>query len=145
MLVDANILIYATDERSRFHDASKAWLTGCLNDVQKVGIPWQSITAFIRLTTNPRIFSDPLPVGKAWTYACDWLDAEVAWIPAPGLRYRQILEHLVDRYEPAGNAFPDAMLAALAIEHGLAVYSADTDFARFTEIEWRNPAVPRDS
>jgi predicted nucleic acid-binding protein len=31
------------------------------------------------------------------------------------------------------------MLAALAIEHGLTLYSADTDFARFTELHWENP------
>ncbi|HVS16854.1 MAG TPA: hypothetical protein VMV46_23320 [Thermoanaerobaculia bacterium] len=33
----------------------------------------------------------------------------------------------------------DAQLAALALEHGLRVYSADTDFARFTEITCVNP------
>lgn len=31
------------------------------------------------------------------------------------------------------------MLAALAIEHGLTLYSADTDFARFSELRWKNP------
>ena len=43
------------------------------------------------------------------------------------------------RYRLAGNLMPDAHLAALAIEHGLELYSADTDFARFGEIRWRNP------
>ena len=32
-----------------------------------------------------------------------------------------------------------AQIATLAIEHGLTVYSADTDFARFAEIAWVNP------
>ena len=43
------------------------------------------------------------------------------------------------RYRLAGNLVPDAHLAAIAIEHGLEVCSADSDFARFTEIRWRNP------
>lgn len=30
------------------------------------------------------------------------------------------------------------MLAALAVEHGLVVMSADTDFARFGEVRWGN-------
>lgn len=38
-----------------------------------------------------------------------------------------------------GNLLPDALLAALAIEHGLTLYSADTDFARFRELRWENP------
>jgi predicted nucleic acid-binding protein len=45
----------------------------------------------------------------------------------------------VTRYSPAGNLIPDAHLAALAIQHGLTVCSADTDFARFSEIRWLNP------
>jgi uncharacterized protein len=38
-----------------------------------------------------------------------------------------------------GNLVPDAQLVALAIEHGLVVHSADTDFARFPEVRWINP------
>jgi predicted nucleic acid-binding protein len=38
-----------------------------------------------------------------------------------------------------GNLVPDAMLAALAIEHGLELWSTDTDFARFPGLRWRNP------
>jgi len=33
----------------------------------------------------------------------------------------------------------DAQLAALAVEHGLTLCSADTDFARFTDLRWANP------
>ena len=39
----------------------------------------------------------------------------------------------------AGNLVSDAHLAAIAIEHGLEVCSADTDFARFTGVAWRDP------
>lgn len=42
----------------------------------------------------------------------------------------------------AGNIVTDAPLAALALEHGLTVYSADSDFARFDEIRWENPVAP---
>lgn len=40
------------------------------------------------------------------------------------------------------NLISDAHLAALAIEHGLTVCSADTDFARFTEVRWLDPVAP---
>jgi predicted nucleic acid-binding protein len=48
---------------------------------------------------------------------------------------------LVVRHDVRGNLLPDAMLAALALEHGLTVCSTDTDFARFTEVRWTNPLL----
>lgn len=50
-----------------------------------------------------------------------------------------MLGALVAADQPRGNLVTDAQMAALAIEHGLTVCSADTDFARFTEIRWENP------
>jgi len=49
---------------------------------------------------------------------------------------------LVVSYQLRGNLVSDVHLAALAIEHGLTVCSADTDFARFREIQWVNPLAP---
>ncbi len=69
----------------------------------------------------------------------DWLDADQVWIPAPTDRHAGVLGALVTAYQLRGNLIPDAQLAALAIEHGLVVCSADTDFARFREIRWDNP------
>jgi hypothetical protein len=36
---------------------------------------------------------------------------------------------------------PDAHLAALAIENGLMLSSADSDFARFPELRFENPVL----
>jgi predicted nucleic acid-binding protein len=46
---------------------------------------------------------------------------------------------LIHRHDSRANLVTDAQMAALAIEHGLKLYSADTDFARFREIDWVNP------
>ena len=69
----------------------------------------------------------------------DWLAAATVWIPGPTERHAAVLGELVATYQVRGNLVTDAQLAALAIEHGLTVCSADTDFARFTEIRWVNP------
>lgn len=69
----------------------------------------------------------------------DWLARRTAWTPRPGERYGEILSELILHHQIRGNLIPDAQLAALAVEHGLTVYSADTDFARFTEVRWQNP------
>lgn len=50
-----------------------------------------------------------------------------------------MLGSLIVSHQLRGSLIPDAQIAAVAIEHGLTVYSADTDFARFTEIRWENP------
>jgi hypothetical protein len=69
----------------------------------------------------------------------DWLAAEVAWVPTPTEQHGRILAGLIKDYQLRGNLVADAELAALAIEHGLTVCSADTDFARFREIDWLDP------
>ena len=69
----------------------------------------------------------------------DWLASPVAWLPPVSPRTATILGELIDRHGLTGNAIPDAQLAALALEYGLAVCSADSDFARFAEVRWVNP------
>lgn len=141
MLVDANILLYAVDEDSPHHDRARSWLEGALNGPRRVGLPWQSLTAFIRIVTHPRATAAPLTAAEAWGYVDDWLDAPAAWTPQPGRGHRDILGRLVCDLDLRGNLIPDAVLAALCIEHGLTVASADSDFARFRELSWLNPVA----
>ncbi len=139
MLVDANILLFATDESSHFHETAVEWLTDRLNGPRRVGLPWEVLGAFLRLATNPRVSRRPLTPDQAWARVEDWLTADVAWIPVPTDRHQEVLRSLVLAYQLRGNLISDAQLAALAVEHGLTVCSADTDFARFREIDWVNP------
>jgi len=139
MLLDANLLIYAVHKRAAQHEATVEWLTEQLNGSRRVGLPWQSIAAFLRIATHPRAFRSPLAPTTAWQCATDWLAAPVSWSPEPGPRYAEILGGLIEKHDIRGNLLPDAQLAALAIEHGLELCSADTDFARFPEIHWTNP------
>lgn len=139
MLIDANLLLYAVDASSPFHAPAAAWLEERLGGSRRVGIPWQSLGAFLRISTHPRAAERPLTSVEAWSYVEDWLSAEVVWIPQPTERHAEVLGALVTNYQLRGNLVSDAQLAALAIEHGLRICSADTDFARFREIEWQNP------
>jgi toxin-antitoxin system PIN domain toxin len=142
MLVDANVLLFAVDEASRFHAAAGEWLTDRLNGPGRVGLPWESLGAFVRIATHTRGSERPLSPEAAWSHVEDWLACEPAWIPLPTERHAEVLGSLIRGYEPRGNLVSDARLAALAIEHGLTVCSADTDFARFREVRWTNPLEP---
>lgn len=102
-------------------------------------MPWQSLGAFLRISTHPRACERPLSPTQAWAQVADWLAAGTAWIPPPTERHPEILGGLVTTYQLRGNLVPDAQLATMAIERGLTLYSADTDFARFRELRWENP------
>jgi uncharacterized protein len=144
MLVDANLLLFAVDESSPFHRRCRGWLEDALNGPRRVGIPWASLGAFVRIVTHPRASANPLSPVAAWAHVVDWLSCDVVWTPGPTDRHAEILGPLITTYQLRGNLVPDAQLAAIAVEHGLTVYSADTDFARFTEVRWVNPlATPR--
>lgn len=139
MVVDANILLFARNVSDPRHALAARWLTDALNGPTRVGLPWQSLVAFVRISTNPRAFSDPLEGAEAWAQVEEWLDAPRAWVPQPTEQYRQVLGDLIRRLRMTGALVTDAQLAALAIDHGVAVVSSDTDFARFPGLTWINP------
>lgn len=139
MLLDANLLLYSVDRRSPSFEAASRWLEDVLNGVQRVGVPWQTIGAFLRISTHPRVSANPLSGERAWTFVRSWLSCDPVWIPPATERTAAVLERLVRDTPATGNLVTDAQLAALAIEHGLVLCSADTDFARFAGLRWRNP------
>jgi toxin-antitoxin system PIN domain toxin len=139
ILVDANPLIYAHVKDFPQHPRARDWLDSQLSGTARVGLPWTSLLGFLRIVTNPRVFQRPARIADAWRQACEWIDAEVAWIPQPAERHREILSGLLAAAGVQANLVPDAHLAALAIEHGLLLCSADGDFARFPDLRWGNP------
>ena len=139
MLVDANILLYARNADDPRHQLAQVWLEEVLSGPTRVGLPWASLSAFLRLSTHPRAFREPLSIGDASDQVLDWLAAPAAWIPSPTPRHAEVLTDLLRRYHVVGALVSDAVLAALAVEHGLPIASTDTDFARFREIRWENP------
>ena len=141
MIVDANILLYAVNPASRFHRNARSWLDSALNGTMRVGLPWSSLLAFQRVSTNARAWERPLAAEFAWALIADWLAAPSAWVPVPGDRHADILGRLIIDGDVRGDLVMDAHLAALAIEHGVGICSADSDFARFPEVRWFNPTA----
>jgi hypothetical protein len=139
MLLDANLLLYAVDRESRSHQRAANWLEQALSGPTRVGFPWPTLLAFLRIATHPRALRVPLDGSEAWGFVADWLNCPSAWIPPPTQGHAEILQRLIEAYDLRGNLIPDAHLAALAIEHGLPIFSTDSDFARFPEVRWVNP------
>jgi toxin-antitoxin system PIN domain toxin len=143
ILIDANILIYAHVSSFSQHDIARDWLDGQLNGFSRVGLPWPSLLAFLRLVTNPRVFEHAEPIGDAWNQVLAWLACEVAWVPEPTERHTEFLGGFLALPGVYANLVPDAHLAALAMEHGLTLCSTDGDFARFPGLSWSNPITPQ--
>lgn len=139
ILVDVNLLVYATIAGYEQHEQAQKWLDERLNGVGRVGLPWESLLGCFRLVTNPRLFSAPVSATEAWTQLEEWLDRPAVWVPTPGESHWRVLGELVRVTSPAANLIHDAHLAALAVEHGLIVASTDGDFARFPGVRWENP------
>lgn len=139
ILVDANVMVYAHVSSTEQHHRARRWFDARLNGNAPVGLPWPSLLAFLRLVTNPRVFTHAAPVEAAWQQVTRWLSSPVVWIPAPSDRHAEVLGELLEATGARGNLVPDAHLAALAIEHGLTLCSTDGDFARFPGLDWRNP------
>jgi toxin-antitoxin system PIN domain toxin len=139
VIVDANLLLYAVDTSAPDHGVVRPWLEDALNGRTRVGLPWPSLLAFVRIATHPRASRHPLEATAAWHTVETWLSAPAAWIPEPTTAHAEVLGDLIARYAVTGNLVPDAHLAALAIQHGVPVASADSDFARFREVRWFDP------
>lgn len=139
-LLDANILMYASFDAYPQHRKAKAWLDARLNDsATPLGIPWETAMAFVRLSSNPRILIPALRVSDAWKQIGFWLSAPCVWIPTPTRNHRKILDGFLSLPDMTSKLVADAHLAALAMEHGLAVCSADSDFSRFPGLKCENP------
>jgi toxin-antitoxin system PIN domain toxin len=137
--IDANLLIYAHVTSYGQHEAARTWLEEQLSDAPRVGLPWSSLLAFVRLVTNPRLFPAPVAIPVAWRQVQRWLDAETVWVPLPTARHRGLLGQCLSEPGLGPNDVPDADLAALALGHGLRLATSDSGFARFSELDWFNP------
>jgi toxin-antitoxin system PIN domain toxin len=138
-LPDANLLLYSLDEASPQHAQARPWLEDLLSGTERVGFAWSVLLAFLRLSTRPQVFANPLLPADAFDVVDGWLAQPSALLLQPTERHLAILRGLIEPIGTAGNLTSDAHLAALAIEYGGEVCSADTDFSRFRGLRWINP------
>lgn len=139
ILIDANLLVYAVNQDAPHHARAKSWLETALAGTETVGIPWSVLLAFLRLTTRPGLFRNPLRIGAAFDLIDFWLEQTSVSIIHPGPRHGIILRELLEPLGAGGNLTSDAHLAALALENRAELCSSDSDFLRFPRVKWHNP------
>lgn len=138
-LLDANVLLYAYNSDSAHHAVCKQWLESALNADEPVGLPWQTLLAFIRIATNPRAVAAPLSAVQA----CDTVAALLARpnvvVVEAAEQFWAILQRLIHSARVTGPLVTDAALAALAFEQGAVLCSTDRDFRRFDGLRIVDP------
>lgn len=138
-LTDVNLLLYALDASAPRHRAARRWLEERLSGTETFAFAWAVLLAFLRLSTNPRVFERPLEPTEAFDIIDGWLGQPCATVVHPTDRHPAVLRELLEPLGTAGNLTADAHLAALAIEHGAELCSSDADFSRFPGLRWIDP------
>lgn len=138
ILVDANVMLYAEDELSSHHLIAKSWWDHQLSQTLPVCLCWSTLNAYLRISTNPRIFKNPLTIQEASHHVDRWLKQPCVRIVYPTPSHWKIFQKMMNEGQATSNLIPDAHLAAIAIENGCVLYSFDADFSRFPGLKWKN-------
>ncbi|MCU1300124.1 MAG: Ribonuclease VapC [Candidatus Sulfotelmatobacter sp.] len=139
IVFDANILIFAYDSGSSRHAKARAWVEEILSGEEGVGLPWQAISAFLRVMTNRRLPGSRFSSEQALRIVGGWLGQPSVRALAPGEQHWPLLRQMVIEGQTSGALVSDAQIAALTIEYGGVLHTADRDFARFPGLRWKNP------
>jgi len=139
LLPDVNVLVYAFCPDSPRHVEYQRWLDETINGSAAYGISDLVLSGFVRIVTHPRVFEYPASADKALSFATVLRSQPHCVHVVPGERHWAIFADLCRRVQAKGNLVLDAFIAALAIENGCELITADRDFARFPGLRWRHP------
>ena len=140
IVVDANLLIYSYDTDSAHHEKSRAWVEHVFSD-EPVGLPWQTVSTFLRIITNRRLPGSRLTIEQAVQIVEEWLEQPNVRIIVAGDEHWSLLKRMIVEGRASGPLVRDAELVALTVEYGGVLYTADRDFARFPGLRWKNPLI----
>lgn len=131
ILVDTNLLLYAYDSSSAFHEGARGWVESAFSGTATVLLPWMVVLAFLRITTHARALACPLSASEARDIVDSWFEQPAVRLAEPTERHWDILRALLVDAHVHGPLVTDAHLAALAIEQGATLCTNDRDFTRF--------------
>ena len=137
-LADVNVLVYALRDEVDDHARYRAWVMDMINGSARFAYSDALLASFVRVATLP-VWRPATPIDTALRF-CELLRTRpnaVRIEPGPGAW--EIFTRLCRDTPATGNLAADAWIAALAVEHGCAVVTCDSDFARFTGVRWRHP------
>jgi len=142
IVLDANLLLYAYDPIASNHQSARTWLQTVFGGEELVGLPWQTIHAFLRIATNQRLRLGGATIEQAAGAVNQWLALRNVRLLVPGDRHWELLQRMLIEGQARGPLTTDAQLAAITIEYGGVLHTTDRGFARFPGLRWVNPLTP---
>lgn len=139
---DVNLLVFAYNGTSAFHQEARAWWTELVNGKETIGVPWLVSTGFVRVIANPRAVATAWSPAQAVSQVRQWFGHSHISPLIPGESHLEYLERCMSVPGAGYNLTSDAHIAALAIENGAVVHTHNArDFQRFEDLGllWRNP------
>lgn len=138
-LLDVNVLINAHRQEADRHKDHRVYVESLVNGDEAYAVSDVVINGFVRIVTNQRAWRPSTPVEEALRFAALVRNQPHAVVISPGDRFWGIFTRICRQANVTSKLMTDAYLAALAMEHGCELITADRDFARFPGLRWRHP------
>lgn len=140
LTLDANLLLYASDEASPFHERARRFLEDVAAGPAIVYLFWPTVMAYLRLATHPAVFDHPLSPEEAGANVESLVALPHVQTPGEQERFWEVYRRVSDDVGARGNLVPDAHLVSLMLENGVGtIWTHDRDYRKFTGIEVRDP------
>ena len=137
--VDVNVLLYASDTSSPWHEQAANFMAACAVRPELCCLAWPTLMAYLRIATHPSVFAAPLSPDRARANVESLLALPRVRPLGEGERFWSSYWSVTGR-PVRGNLVPDAHLAALLLEHGVhLLYSRDRDFLKFPTLRLEDP------
>jgi len=133
-LLDVNVVVAASRDDHPHHGGVRAWFDQLLAGAEPFTVPLLIWASFLRLVTNRRVFEVPTPRPVAFAFAEATCAQPHHLLLGPGPRHLSLLRDICDGSDAMGTLIPDAVIAAVAAEHGCEVATLDRDFVRFPSV-----------
>ena len=137
---DANVLLYASDDTSLYHERARAFLEHVAGGSELVYLFWPTVMAYLRIATHASIFESPLHPSEARANVERLLALAHVQTVGEQDRFWRILRRTAEDADARGNLVPDAHLVALMVENGVrTIWTRDRDYRRFAGVDVRDP------
>jgi len=104
-----------------------------------VWIPYSTVAAFLRITTNPKLPGERYTIAEAEQVVDRWMEQPNVRLLSPGDDHWPLFRKMMVEGQAHGPLVSDAHLAALTMECGGILHTTDRDFTRFPGLRWTNP------
>ncbi len=133
LVFDTNVLIYAVDEDSPYHDPCRQRVLQARNDPSPAYLTWSICYEFLRVTTHARASASPWTPVQSWSFLSALLETPGFDLLVATSRHGAVLAQVMGELpDVSGNLFHDLHTAVLMRENGVSrICTRDTDFHRF--------------